>query len=459
MGRNLAPPVEVTLVGGLCTLTAIDRLLPGKRLAGRCTYQGRQAFMKLFFGRGAKRARNRDKMGVAILRDSGVHTPELLLETTTAAAGGYALLFEYLENAKPLAGKTSVAELSELVPAVAALARLNGQGALHRDPNLDNFLIDDGRLHLVDGGAIRRKRSALGETSSLKALAALLAEFPPANDHRTPALLARYASERGWPETALPSGLRQASNSGRGKRLHTYLASARRRRIRRYLAKTERNCTEFHRERNWRRLCLAKRDHWNAALAEFAQHPQAGLANAEIIKNGYSATVYRLKLGNTRVVVKRYNLKSAGHRLRRWFKHRARIAWRNGHRLAFLGIPGAQPIALIERRWGPLRAEAWVVMPDCGSLDIHEAVRTRGWSHALLSGVVRIFQDLKTAGLYHGDTKASNFLVEGDDVRLIDYDGLREHPGSKRDIARFLKNFDNEAQAHATRKFNSDGLL
>ena len=516
-GRNITPPMEIALTDGVCTMTEIRRLLPGRRLAGRGAHRGGEVFVKLFFGKGARRACNREKRGAAILRQSGVRTPKLLLETTTEAPGGYALLFEYLDSARPIGSgvsprnrpaqesgdaksdfslhpKADIAESALL--AVAALARLHESGAKHRDANLNNFLVGDEHLYLVDGAAIHRKGSALGETASLKALAAFLAEYPPARDDLVPALLARYASERGgcWAQnhatpnraskpprsvvdTKTPPGSREQvadethrrSNAGgaspgatsdhRNERLRLYLGAARRRRVRRYLAKTERNCTEFHCERGWHKAFFAKRVNLNAALAEFAQNPQAGLSNAEIIKNGRSATVYRLQLGSDTLVVKRYNLKSTWHRIRRWFKHRARIAWRNGHRLAFLGIPTAEPIALIERRWGPLRAESWLVMPDCGSLDIQTEVAARGWNNSLLTGVVRLFRDMETAGLWHGDTKASNFLIHNGEVRLIDYDGVREYPGATRDIARFLENFAGQARACVTEKFRSEGLI
>ena len=480
--RNIVAPVEIALAEGVCTITAIRRLLPGRRLAGQCTYRGRRAFVKLFFGAGARRAHNREKLGGALLRDSGVHTPKLLLDTATAAPGAYALLFEFLATATPISsgiaasgsakqplriaspgehrgGETPGAaqphadagqpdyDTKKAAFAVEALARLHEHGAYHCDSNLNNFLVDAERLYLVDGAAIRHKGSALSEAASLKALAAFLAEFPPKNDYPVPELLARYAGQRGWPEV------------DRSEHLQAQLTAARRRRVRRYLAKTQRNCTEFHRERGWHWLCLCKRSHWNDRLAAFARNPQAGLADAMVIKNGNSATVFRLKLGSERVVVKRYNLKSTFHRMRRWFKHRARIAWRNGHRLALLGIPTAEPIALIERRWGPLRAECWLVMPDCGLLDIQTEVRERGWSDSLLNDLVRLFQGLQTAGLYHGDTKASNFLIRHGEVRLIDYDGLREHPGSARDIARFLENFDGALKSQAHAKFVATGLI
>lgn len=447
LGRDLSPPFEIALGDGFCTVTEIHRLLPGRRLAARGNHRGRDVLVKLFFGRGARRACARDRRGVEVLRSSGVDTPTLLQEIAPTEPGGPALMFEFLKQARPVGTGASPEVGEHAALAVAALARLHARGAVHRDANLDNFMVGDGRLFVVDGAAIRQTPSTLGERASVRALAALLAEYPPAEDHRVPALLSRYANEREWPD-----------DTARRSWLSAELAAARRRRVRRYLAKTERNCTEFHCERSWRRVCLARRSRWTAALAGFAGDPQTGLAQAEIIKSGRSATVFRLRLAGERVVVKRYNVKSALHRVRRWFKQRSRIAWRNGHRLAFLGIPGAQPIALIERRWGPLRAESWLVMPDCGTLDIQAEVEARGWSAAVLDGVIRILRDLKSAGLYHGDTKASNFLVQDGEVHVVDLDGMREYPGSAADVARFLENFDGNLRALAGEKIAAAGL-
>ena len=512
LGRDLVPPFEIALADGGCTVVAIHRLLPGRRLAARGRHRGRDVFVKLFFGRGARRAWERDRQGAGLLRSCGVDTPELLLETATAQPGGFALLFEFLEQARPIGTGASAEVGDHAALAVECLARLHEQGAVHHDANLDNFMVRGGRLVVVDGAAVRQTpglpwrhrqprqgdvhpvrqtHGALGETASLKALAAFLAEYPPAEDHRVPGLLSRYAAARGW-----------ADDAGRRARLDAELAGVRRARVRRYLAKTERDCTEFLVERGWRRSVLAKRSRWTAALADFAQDPQAcldgaehtengrtpatvaaaerietvrpatvadekraepgrtaAIAGVECIKNGRSATVFRLRLGGEPMVVKRYNVKSAPHRVRRWFRHRSRIAWRNGHRLAFLGIPGAEPVALVERRWGPLRAESWLVMPDCGSRDVQAEVRARGWSETLLTGLVRIFLDLAAVGLHHGDAKASNFLVQEDRVCLIDLDGMRERSGSARDVARFLRNFDGQALAEVRSRFAAEGLF
>jgi hypothetical protein len=158
-------------------------------------------------------------------------------------------------------------------------------------------------------------------------------------------------------------------------------------------------------------------------------------------------------------VIKRYNLKGPWHALRRALKPTARFrrAWLNGQRLQFLDIPTARPLALVERRFGPLRGVAYLVMEDLGDRDLGIEVAVGGLTEVRLAQVAALFRALGAAGLTHGDTKASNFLVTADGVAVIDLDAMHssvnkslvnkrsvnkssvsEHP----DLTRFLANFD-----------------
>ena len=81
----------------------------------------------------------------------------------------------------------------------------------------------------------------------------------------------------------------------------------------------------------------------------------------------------RLYVEGEAFVVKRYNIKSRPHAIgRMWRPTRAQRAWQNAHRLRMLGIPTFQPIALIERRVGPFRRDAYLVMRDIGGVDLRE---------------------------------------------------------------------------------------
>ena len=444
LGRDVEVPFSIALDGEPCRISRIFRLLPGRRLTALGHWRGRELVVKLFMGAGAVRYCNRERRGVERLLASGVPTPELIGDAD-GSQGARALLFRYLVDAEPL----TPGDVDGALMAVRLLARLHGCGLAHRDPHLGNFVCSGGELFVVDGDAVGRL-GRRGEGAELKALAGFLAEHPPAPDAWLEALLDGYAESRNW-----------TVDAGRLARAKKLLAAARRRRVRRYLAKTERSCTEFQVRKSWRRRCLMKRA-WGGdgmAWAEaFAEDPEGFLGPAEIVKDGRSATVFRLKLAGSSVIVKRYNIKGPGHRLRRWFKRRALIAWRNGHRLELLMIPTAAPLALIERRWGPLTGQCYLIMEDKGRLDLATEVDAEGWLPGRLDQLVELFQQLKTAELGHGDTKATNFLVHDNQVHLIDLDALAPRRDPTADLARFLDNFDANLRAQAETHFAAAGL-
>lgn len=170
------------------------------------------------------------------------------------------------------------------------------------------------------------------------------------------------------------------------------------------------------------------------------------MAGAAVLKDGNSATVVRLRLGDRGYVVKRYNHKNAWQALRRNLRPTARFrrAWCNGQRLHMLHIPTARPLLLLERRFGPLRGVAYLVMEDLGDLDLATAAAgDTDLDGAVVQGTTTLLRALSAAGLVHGDTKASNFLLTDRGVAIIDLDALREgEAGRAGDLQRFLANFD-----------------
>lgn len=452
MGYGLQPPFTLVCAGEAFRIDHVFRWQPGLRLTAATSWRSRDAVLKLFLGPGSERYCARDRRGAQRLLASGAPTPRLLAELPAPEVDGRALLFERLPEARPIASVAGAKAAAEAALAVRVLARLHERGLTHEDAHLDNFIFSRGEVYIVDGDGVAPLRRA-NERTGLKALAAFLAQFPPSADSQVAGLLACYECARGWSDD--PSRLAQVQR---------WLAAARRRRIERYRAKTERNCTEFAVRNDGSCRCLSKRDWaWAERIAQrgdgLRQTLESALAAAEIIKDGNSATVFRLEMAGEPMVVKRYNSKGPMHRIRRWFKPRPRIAWRNGHVLGLLGIPTAEPLALIERRWGPFTADCHLVMRNLGALDLAEETRTCGWRPGRLQQIANLFQQLAAAGLRHGDAKATNFLIHNDQAQLIDLDGLTFDANQTKDIRRFLDNFDGALRMEAEAKFAESRLI
>jgi len=159
--------------------------------------------------------------------------------------------------------------------------------------------------------------------------------------------------------------------------------------------------------------------------------------------------------------VKRYNIKHWRHGLSRALRRsRAWVAWQNANMLALLGVATPQPLALLERRFGPLRRSAYLISAYSPGVPLQDWLRQQGETVVpdwLDRALLDIFAALAASHISHGDLKASNFLVEDTDrrVQLIDLDAMRLHrcawrfrKTQRRDLARFLDNWNGAQRRH-----------
>jgi tRNA A-37 threonylcarbamoyl transferase component Bud32 len=237
--------------------------------------------------------------------------------------------------------------------------------------------------------------------------------------------------------------------------------------------KALRTCTAFIARKSFRRFAVLDRRDDAPQLRGWLVAPDAPFdaRGAKWLKRGNSASVLRVELDGRPRVVKRYNLKGLGHRLRRfWRPSRAWRSWRNAQRLCLWGVPTPRPVALLEHRFGWLRGRAYYVSdwvagePLASVLPAADPVRRR----TLLDRLCGLLTTLARFRLSHGDLKATNLLVDQDNqLMLLDLDALRRHRRQAaferafaRDIARLRANWaaDSELLA-ALDKALSDARL
>jgi predicted trehalose synthase len=308
-------------------------------------------------------------------------------------------------------------------------------GVYQADLHGGNFLRAEGRLWLIDPGAVEGEPGQpLDSARVVDNLGLLVAQFRRCDQ------AAVLQSVLAHPVSALAGG---------GQALHDAAENHWQRRKRDYLAKIFRTSTAVRFERRFDRVWACRRERSDPELDAFLCDPDTAMARGELLKDGNSATVVRTVLDGRAVVIKRYNIKGFGHWLRRfWRPSRAWVSWRNAHLLALVGIDTPAPVAMLERRAGPLRGRAYYV---CDSVDAEElldvAVR-RPLSDAQLNALRHLFACLRCAQLHHGDLKAKNILMSTERAWLIDLDALREVPSSgafdrrhRKDVARFLRNW------------------
>ncbi len=311
--------------------------------------------------------------------------------------------------------------------------------------------MQESMAYLLDGDAVRSIGADIAK-ATLENLALFLGQFTPEVDGFVPGLVDVYESATGF--SVNRTELDQAIHRIREKRCADYLS------------KTLRDCTLFQVQTSFTRFQVSGRNH-HGQLHQFFQKPDS-LMNGRLLKDGNTCTVTEVNIETAvgdsvqrqnkqqnqqhkeqnnqqqnpagpdaslrTLVIKRYNIKGLGHWLTRfWRPSRAWHSWVAGHRLKFLAIPTAEPVAMMESRFGPLRGRAWLAMAkvDGVSLDqLYPRDFPGGFEDRHAVSLAKLLGQLNEHRISHGDMKASNLIwsEERQSFVLIDLDALKHYP-------------------------------
>lgn len=428
------------------SVQAVLRHLPGQRLVLQVAQpDGSTAIAKVFFRDGVREAAV-ERRGLLAYAAAGLAVPKVLSDVEIGTT--VVLFIEAIAPAATLAQRWPRLPASErsarLGQLVSALAILHDSGVRLWDPHFGNFLLRDGvagaALVAVDGGALRVSDGAVSLRARVDDLALLLAQLPLVDDVHLDGVLDAYGA-------AIPKDV-----------LIFRRAEARAKRIRTMERKSQRECSEYHVRRSWRRTTVVRREHAAAVLPILDELDRA-MAAGSSLKAGRTATVVALRdAGGAEWICKRYNIKSFRHWLARAFRpSRAERAWLAAVRLEALGIPTPQAGALVVERFGPLRGRAFLLCARAPGepLSVILAGTIASQSVDLPLRIAAALALLHSGGVVHGDLKASNLFVDDRGVNFIDLDSLTtpccdawRQRGQQRDRARLLANIaDSEQRA------------
>jgi tRNA A-37 threonylcarbamoyl transferase component Bud32 len=432
-----APFTVRTESGEEVSLHTVLRALPDQRYSGFAQWRGREVFVKLFVGRRARIHWHREETGLRALIAAKINTPAIL--HSGAAQNGYVLVTERLGNAQTYEQLWQKAPddhaRRELLHALCGVLAQHHTASLRQtDLHWNNFVRVQQEIFSVDGAGIVKRKVNRG--AALDNLALLLAQIYPRFDAFADTAYHHYAGLRGW-----------TSQQSDVKDLRERIAKMRLRRKKEYLEKIFRDCSAFKCDSSFSRFTAYDRDFDTPALREFLANPDSAFSG-EVLKKGNTSTVSRMVIDSQKLVVKRYNIKSFWHGLKRALRRtRAEHSWKNGHLLAFYGIATAKPIALIEKRFGFLRSTSYFIAeyiegPNCRdylpSAPPHLQLKIGRKIAALLNAL----DHLK---LRHGDLKATNILIRYETPFLLDLDAMQESASAaarRRDRERFMRNWD-----------------
>ena len=485
--------------GSLLECQEIVRRVPGKRLVCRGLWDGRMVFAKVFIGDGASRYADRDAKGFKAIAHGGLLTPELLYTGNTVdgtAMGEMArvLLFQAIEdgvNAEEIWQSMpahSPARYSLALALVGVVANHHQAGLLQTDLYLKNFLVlknalSEKTIYTLDGDGIRSPSNGLSRKIALNNLAQLFSKFDALDDGWIPELASHYAQQS--KQNLSASDIEYLSSNAMRIRRHAAF---------RYTKKVFRSCTDVDVHYDSRRFVAVARPYFDSATW-LLQHPEQlfdehavrlksgntctvslvtasygkvnhGTANHSAVTNG---TQNQVEPDDLKVVVKRYNIKSFWHGLNRMIRRsRAAISWSNAHLLTIYGIATATPIALYEKRLGPLRRESYFLAEYVDAPDVSAYFADVKYNQArkemAARNIAQLFFKLQLLMIAHGDFKASNMksVADSTDMHtpvLIDLDSLKQYQCKVlferrhvRDIKRFFRNWQDDAAIKALLK-------
>ncbi len=452
--RNISVPFELLVRLGdgrevAVTFIKILRLLPGKRIVALASCDGQQLLVKAFLGRTASRYAIKERKGVEHIIGAGVRTPELFWKAEMIDGHGQILAFEYLDNSLSLQdqwdqARDDDARVDVLTRAVIIIAKLHNQGVVQTDIHLANFLMSRNRIYTIDGGGIVRKsESPLPIRGSLGNLSVFFAQFFPKYGEFVQLVFPAYEAVRGW-----------VADPDRMMSLHEEITLSRESRKRNYLDKAFRDCTRFVCQSDFGRFMVCRRSLFDKEMQELLRNPDRLIDSGEILKNGNSATVARVRLSDRTLVIKRYNTKNPIHGLSRAFrKSRAWTSWANAFHMEFLGIRSLNPVAMLEYRIGPLRRRSYFVTEYVEGPDALARLGSLETPDDEMEALVLLLRNLSESKISHGDMKATNFLMADDGPVIIDLDAMREHKNSEsfqraynKDMDRFMKNWEDHPE-------------
>jgi len=436
-GQALSLPFQLEVPGREALVCEeVYRHLPGKRLAFRAHWGGVTVLVKLFFQR---KYFDRERAGLKAMVAAGVPCPKEVWSLVDEG-GGYFLATEFLDDAVSLQAcyqGLSVDQLKQLLrDALVLVGQLHRAGWMQADIHLDNFMLSRGVLNAIDGGGIEPLNSPL------KNLGLFFAQMTPDYDELVPGVIEAYGEVAFSLEAILSS-----------------ITRMREWRIKHYLAKTTRSCSQFDVVKSSDVFVVMVRARASERLRRLMAEPEIAVGQAQFLKRGNTATVMKVSGDGGDWVLKRYNIKSFWHGLSRCFRpSRAWISWKSAHRLELLGIATPSPLAMRENRTGPLRREAYLATESAVGDNLHAWLLKQSDSQVpawLGHEVSRLFDILWCSKVSHGDMKATNLIVTGEQLQVIDLDAVRWHRfeqtfvrAYRRDLQRFMDNWQGKTWQH-----------
>jgi tRNA A-37 threonylcarbamoyl transferase component Bud32 len=458
--RQVNLPFSLSIDGTheLLTCERLLNIISGKRAVFLGKWKNQEVVAKLFFQTLKMNHHfKREVSGIQSLLKAGILTPDLIFTGKTTDKKAAVLIFEYISPSRELGelwnSTESVKVKRNLIyKLMVILANMHQAGIKHLDLHLNNFLIRNEEIYTIDGTSIKWNKNSLPlkMEDRINNLALLFAQFTLPDYSIVYDLYDEYVKASEFKDT-----------KNFLHKLHLKINRWRKWRIKNYLRLNLREYSELICRKSFTRFMLCKRAYDSPAMNAFLNNPDRLVNDPKtlFLKKGNSSTVVRIKIDKHDLVVKRYNIKNMGHRLRRFLRpSRATHSWKSAHLLLLLGIPTPMPVAMMERRFGYFRSEAYFVYEYIDGPNAIEFFNDENQQQRLdvAKRIWEVFNKLAMAKISHQDMKGTNIIIHQKYPILVDLDAMHMHSNQKRfehahhrDISIFFKNWETVPEVSA----------
>jgi hypothetical protein len=187
----------------------------------------------------------------------------------------------------------------------------------------------------------------------------------------------------------------------------------------------------FEIARTWRERYCGRRDFGHAATRALIAHHLNGCDDQELIKKTSKSKLTMHANSDETVCVKGYRYRGLIYALMNVFrKSRALKSWVAANGFIVRGLLTPQPLAMIEKRFGPLVRANFYICRWLDAPELNTYIAGRQWLEPDKKQFIRCLAEtvvkLHAQGIYHGDLKSNNILVrenaESWDFFFIDLD-------------------------------------
>jgi tRNA A-37 threonylcarbamoyl transferase component Bud32 len=337
----------------------VVRIIPGNRLVCFAEWNGLPVVAKFFLrSQRAIRQCRREVSGSVAFQRARVPTPRILFQGWVGNKNCPVLLQERVTNSESLKTawdncSTDEQRASLLKLAVQMVAKHHAFGLKQADLHLGNFLLQNGVLFSIDGGAVQVNSSGgpIVIHQGLENVALLIAQLPLLSDEFVAQVYQSYLAARDISDKPETFGLFE-----RSIQLH------RKKRLRLILRKTNRECTEFKKFINgrWKSICGRKFD--SADVQRILADPDAAISRGTRLVGNNEFTNTLINTEERPLEIKRYNLNGLRSVWQLLFRTNPALHdWYRAHTEKALGRPTTEPIAIVEKQFGLFTTAAYFI--------------------------------------------------------------------------------------------------